>query len=1111
MKRVAWTVRVLTLALGLLLTVLLATATAVAPPPPSEKKAEPDKKDEGPWSSSTFSGLKFRSLGPALTSGRVGDFAVRADKPSEYYVAVCSGNVWKTVNAGTTFEPVFDGEGSYSIGCVTIDPSNPLVVWVGTGENNSQRSVSYGDGVYKSIDGGKSWQNVGLKDSEHIGKILVDPRDGDLIWVAAQGPLWRPGGERGLYKSTDGGQTWQLSLEISENTGVSDIAFDPRDPDILYASAYQRRRHVWTLIDGGPEAAIYKTTDGGANWQKLTKGLPKVDLGRIGLAVATSAPDIVYAIVEAADEKGGFFRSVDAGANWEKMSDYVSSSPQYYQEIVVDPQNPHRVYSLDTFLRVTEDGGKNFERVSIDHKHVDDHAMWIDPTNSDHLLVGCDGGIYESWDRAENWHFKANLPVTQFYKICVDNDEPFYNVYGGTQDNNTIGGPVRTTSVSGITNYDWYLTLGGDGFEPQVDPEDPNLVYCQYQYGGLARYDRRNGETQDIQPQPGKDDAPSRFNWSSALLISPHSHTRLFYSSQRIYRSDDRGDTWRPISDDLTRQLDRNKLEVMGTVWGVDTVAKNNSTSYYGNIVSLSESPRQEGLIYAGTDDGLVQVTEDGGDTWKRYDKFKDVPEMSYVTCLTASLHDVNTVYATFDNHKRGDFLPYALKSTDRGKSWKSITGDLPERGQVHCIVEDHVNPALLFVGTEFGVFFTPDGGQKWIQLKSGIPVIACRDLEIQRRENDLVVGTFGRGIYVLDDYSSLRSLTAEALESKALLFPGKPAWQYIERSPIGGREKGSQGASYFTAANPPYGAVITYYLPESLKTLKEERQDREKELRDQGAPVHYPDWEELRQEDREQKPAIILTISDAVGEVVRRLTGPTGKGFQRVAWNLRCPSPRPTQLGGWTRDTPWAREPLGPLATPGTYRVSLSQSLRGEITPLAGPMSFEVVAIENATLPAPDRDELLAFQQEVADLQRAVLGASRMAEEAQSRIDHVTQAIMDTPEAEPSLLDEARSLDLRMKDLLIVLEGDQTIESRSEPAPLSIRERVGRITWGWTSTSAPTTTHRESYAVAAELFAQVLPELTRLVEQDLRALEAELEEIGAPWTPGRVPRWGQN
>ena len=621
------------LALSLALT-LLAPGVALAKKKKKEEAKPPEK--ESRMVTSTFSGLAWREIGPAIASGRISDLAVDPTNPKRYFVAVASGGVWKTENSGTTYEPIFDSQGSYSIGCVTLDPNNPHVVWVGTGENNSQRSVGYGDGVYKSVDGGKSWQKMGLENSEHIGKILVDPDDSNTVYVAAQGPLWRAGGDRGLYKTTDGGTNWELVLEISENTGVSDIVMDPRDSQVLYASAYQRRRRVWALLNGGPESGLFKTTDGGKTWTELKTGLPSVDLGRIGLAISPANPDVLYAIVEAQHGKGGVFRSTDRGASWEKRSDYVSLSPQYYQELFPDPHDVDRVYSMDVWMQVTEDGGKTWNDIGEYYKHVDNHALWIDPEDTDHLLAGCDGGIYETFDRGATWHFKPNLPVTQFYKLAVDNDEPFYNVYGGTQDNFTIGGPSRTNQQHGITNREWFFTLGGDGFQPRVDPENPDIVYSQYQYANLFRFDRRNGEIIDIQPQPEPGDDPLRWNWDSPLILSAHSPSRLYFAAQRIFRTDDRGDSWTPVSGDLTRQIDRNELELMGRVWSVDAVAKNRSTSPFGNIVSLAESPRVEGLLYAGTDDGLVQVQEPGSEEWRKVESFPSVPKMAYVDHLEA-------------------------------------------------------------------------------------------------------------------------------------------------------------------------------------------------------------------------------------------------------------------------------------------------------------------------------------------------------------------------------------------------------------------------------------------------------------------------------------------
>jgi photosystem II stability/assembly factor-like uncharacterized protein len=468
-----------------------------------------DAKPSDPMSAATFSGLKFRSLGPAVASGRVVDFAIDPRDRSHYFLAAAAGGVWKTTNAGTTWTPVFDDQGSYSIGTVVLDPKNPNIVWVGTGENNSQRSVGYGDGVYRSDDGGKSWKNVGLKTSEHIGKIVIDPRNSDVVYVAAQGPLWGPGGERGLFKTVDGGKTWKNVLNISENTGITDVVLDPRNPDVLIAASYQRRRHVWTLINGGPESALHKSTDGGATWTKLSTGLPTEEMGRIGLAVAPTNPDIVYAIIEATNKAGGIFRSTDFGATWERRNEFDAQA-QYYARLFVDPKNADRIYVMNVYIQVSDDGGKTLHKLGEKFKHVDNHALWVDPNNPDYILVGCDGGVYESFDRAKTWKYVSNLPITQFYDIAVDEAAPFYHVYGGTQDNATLGGPARTRSWHGITNADWFVTQEGDGFQSRVDPKDPNIVYSESQYGVLVRYDRRTGQSMGIQPAAGKGEAPLR-------------------------------------------------------------------------------------------------------------------------------------------------------------------------------------------------------------------------------------------------------------------------------------------------------------------------------------------------------------------------------------------------------------------------------------------------------------------------------------------------------------------------------------------------------------------------------------------------------------------------
>lgn len=1052
------------------------------------------------FSPKTFSGLKFRNIGPAFSSGRIADFAVNPDNHSEYYVAVAAGNVWKTTNSGTTYEPIFDNYGAWSIASVVIDPNNPHVVWVGTGEYNSQRAIGYGDGVYRSEDGGASFEHKGLKNSEHIGRIIIDPRNSD-VYVAAQGPLWGPGGERGLYKSTDDGKSWKRILYVSENTGITDIVLDPRDPDVLYAASYQRRRRVFTLINGGPESAIYKSTDAGASWNKLSNGLPKVELGRIGLAISPANPDIVYAIVEAQGDAGGFFRSTNRGAGWVKMSDYMSRSPQYYNRIIPDPQDPDRVYSLDTYTVVTTDGGKTWTRLGNKNRHVDDHAMWIDPHNTGHILIGGDGGIYETFDNAKTWHFKANLPVTQFYRVSVDNSEPFYYVYGGTQDNNSMGGPSRTLRSNGIINEDWFVTNGGDGFESCIDPVYPNIIYAQAQYGWLVRYDKKSGESIFIQPQPPAGEA-YRWNWNAPLIISPHSHTRLYFGANKLFRSDDRGNTWQVISPDLTRQLDRNKLPVMGVIQSVDAVSKNKSTSIFGNIVSLTESPLVEGLIYVGTDDGLVQVTEDGGAHWRTIGKFPGVPGMTYVSCLLTSMHDENTVYAAFDGRKNNDLAPHILVSTDRGKNWKSIAANLPDRGSVFTLAEDHVKPDLLFIGAEFGAYFTIDCGEQWTQLKGGIPTTSVKDIAIQRRENDLVLATFGRGFYILDDYSPLRHVTKNRLNSENIIFPIKDALMYIQK-----RGKSAMGQSYYAAENPAFGATFTYYLKDTLETLREQRQKAEKKATERGDAVRYPDFDELRLEDTEESPYLLFTITDEQGGIIRRLKAKPKTGMNRIIWDLRYPTLSPVTKA----EDLFKKDDGGLLALPGKYFVSMAKVQNQETTEIVPATPFNAVVLNNTTLPADDRGALIAFQKQVAELGRAVEGAVKATNDLQEELELIDIALHKTPNAKADLFDQVDTMQKRTRDVLRALSGDKTVRQRSESDPPSIRERVQQILYGfWRSTSASTQTMRDQYKIASDEFSPQLAELKQLIEVDLNNLKNTLEKSGAPWTPGRVPVWNE-
>lgn len=1070
----------------------------------ADKKEKAGPKEDSVYNSALVGGLKFRSIGPAFASGRISDFAVNPFNHSEWYVAVASGHVWKTVNNGTTFEPVFDNYGSYAIGCVVIDPTNPCVVWIGTGENNHQRSLGYGNGVFRSADCGKSWKNMGLKDSRQIGGIVIDPRNPDVVYVAAEGSVWGPGGERGLYKTTDGGKSWKKVLEISENTGVNNIVMDPRDSRVLYATSEQRRRHVFTKIGGGPETAIYKSTDAGETWEKLTSGLPGSDMGGIGLAISPVNPDLLYAIIESTPDASGFYRSDNRGASWQKMSSHYAQG-QYYNEIYCDPKNPDEVYSVETVSQVTVDGGKTWRSVGNNKRHVDDHAMWIDPQDPDHFLIGGDGGIYETFDAGKEYLFKTNLPVTQFYRVQVDNSLPFYYVYGGTQDNNSMGGPSRNTAGAGVLSDDWFVTNGGDGFWSQIDPTDPNIVYAESQYGGMVRYDRRSQEAVDIRPEPGKGEDSYKWNWNTPLLLSPHSHTRLYTTANKVFRSDDRGNSWQVISDDLTAGIDRNTWPVMGKYWSAQAVQKDVSTSLYGTIVSFEESPLRENLLFAGTDDGLIQVSEDAR-TWQKVDRFPGVPENTYVSDIFASRFDENIVFAAFDNILRDDFKPYLLKSADKGKTWISISGNLPENGTVHSIIQDAADPDLLFAGTEFGCFVTVDGGKNWIRLKSGLPDVSVRDMAIQRRENDLVLATFGRGFYILDDYTPLRMLKKEILDQQGYLFPVKDALMYLPTD-----TKSAQGSAVYVAKNPDFGAVFTYYIKEVPKTRKEARIEKEKELFKAGKPIPQPTEGELREEKQEVGPYLTFQISDESGNPVRVIRKSPAKGINRITWDLRYQSTRAVQSDSYN---PLSDNGSGVLAMPGKYSVKVTLTAAGETRPVAGPVWFNAVVLKNTTIPAVDRKGMNDFHKKVAELTRVMRGTEQYAGDLNSCALSILQALNSTPGASPDLISKARAIQLKLDEILNVKFERNTGKPSDEenpPAPVPLNSRLGKLTWiSWSSTGDPTGTQLEAYKILEAEFPPVYEQVKQIGEVELPQLEKSLEDLGAPVTPGRLPVWNR-
>ncbi|MBT8240958.1 MAG: glycosyl hydrolase, partial [Acidimicrobiia bacterium] len=992
-----------------------------------------------------ISGLALRSIGPALMGGRIADIAIHPSRPTTWFVAVGSGGVWRTTNAGTTWTPVFDNEASYSIGCVRIDPNRPQVIWVGTGEAVSGRHVAWGDGVYRSDDGGDSWTNMGLEQSEHISDILIDPRNSNVVYVAAEGPLWSSGGQRGLFKTTDGGGSWEAVLTVDADTGVTSAVFAPDDPDTIYAATYQRRRRVWSFLGGGPGSGIHRSQDSGGTWERLTGGLPESDMGRIGLGVTPADPELVYATIEDADDKEkGFYRSVNRGGTWERRNEYLSggTGPHYYQEIFVSPTDPRRVYQADVYVHVTADGGKTFQNLEDGkQKHSDNHVVWIDPTDGRHLIVGSDAGLYETFDDGAFFRHVSNLPISQFYRVAVDNAAPFSNIMGGAQDLGTLCGPSRTQHVDGVRNQDWWVPLGADGYHVAFDP-DNDISYLEWQVGNVMRHDRRTMELTDIQPQPALGDPPERWNWDTPIVVSPHMSSRIYVGSQRLWQSEDRGDSWTPISPDLTTDTNRYELAAVDRVVSVDSLWDHVAMSHFCTISAVAESPLEAGLIYVGTDDGLIQVTEDGGATWRPADRPPGLPETAFINDIEASQHDADSVIVAADDHKSGDYLPYLFMSADRGRTWRSIRGDLPDGTIVWAIEQDHITSDLLFVGAEHGIHVSLDRGSQWHRLTSNVPTLAFRDLALQRRDDDLVGATFGRGFYILDDYSPLRELTEEALAQSATLFPVRDAWWYVPYQPMQAKGQPTLGSTAFRAPNPDFGATFTYHLSSEIQTPKASRLDREKSLKEEGVDVPFPGWDTLYEEHVASEPVVLLVVKDEVGEPVRSLSAECSAGLNRTTWDLRYPPPDPVDLEKPGFQPPWMPSPQGALVTPGRYSVQLVQVTPSGIEELAGPQSFDVV-------PTPAIAESSVedgFGQSAFELARRVAGAGKQVDAARQRIRHLRAGMVATPSAARLLVD-LDELHRRLEDLGVRLNGDPVRERLNEPAPRSIREVVSRVT----------------------------------------------------------------
>ena len=1054
------------------------------------KKTDKNKKEN----SSIYSGLKFRSIGPALMSGRISDIVIHPENENLWYVTAGSGGVWKTENSGTTWKSIFDGQKSYSIGCISLDPQNPNIIWVGTGENVGGRHVAYGDGIYKSEDGGESWKNMGLKKSEHLSKIIIHPKNSNIIWVASQGPLWSKGGERGVYKSNDGGKSWIQTLGDNEWIGATDLLIDPRDPNLLYAATWQRHRTIAGYLGGGPGTAIYKSNNGGEDWIKLKSGLPKSNMGKIGLVLSPQNPDIIYAAIELDRRTGGVYKSENQGAKWTKMSDAVAggTGPHYYQELYASPHNFDELYLADNYMQVSYDGGKTFIRMNETEKHVDNHAVAFKKSDKNYILIGCDGGLYESFDKTLNWKFIDNLPLTQFYKIAVDDNEPFYNVYGGTQDNNTQGAPSRTDNIHGIRNSDWFIILGGDGHQPATEPGNPNIVYAQWQRGNLNRHDRKTGENTNIKPQPEFGEKTERFNWDAPILVSPHNPKRLYFASQRVWKSDDRGDSWQTISKDLTNNIERLSTPFFGSKQKWDNAWDVRAMSNYSTITSLSESPMQEGLIYAGTDDGVIQVTENGGETWQKINikKLNGLPETAFVNDIKADLYEKNTVYAVFDNHKFGDYNAYIYKSKNKGFTWQKISNNLPENTLLWRIAQDHINSNLLFLGTEFGVYFTNNGGKEWTKLNGGMPNISVRDIAIQKRENDLVLGTFGRGIYILDDYSALR--TFNKIDKNSKLFSPRDSYWYKQKRILGGSKKASQGDNYFVADNPPFGVEFTYYLKDKILSQKRSREKEEKKFEKENKIIEIPDWKILESEKKEINPAIWIFIYSN-NNIIRKVKADNKKGFNRINWDLSSESKSIISSKNFNKDE------SGYMVNPGEYSAQLFKQVAGKFISISEKIAFNVKQLTKSSIKGSSVSMISEFRDELRNLRDQANNLSNNIKDLKTNINMMLKAYERGSSLDENLHSSLLNNRNKILDLQKDLGGSQVRKEIGEENEYpSMWSYLWSASSGANSTYGPTQTHKKSLETANKIFLEL--EIIYInIEMSVKPMTEQLKDIGAP------------
>lgn len=1009
-------------------------------------------------------GLQFRAIGPAIMGGRIDAIAVEKDQPSVFYLGTATGGLWKTVNGGTTFRPVFDEQTNLSIGDVAISESNPSIVWVGTGEANNRQSSSWGNGVYRSTDGGATWKHMGLNDTQAIGRVVIDPRNPDVVYVAAAGHLWGPNSQRGLFKTTDGGRTWSKVLFIDNDTGAIDVAIDPQSTNILYAATYERRRTAWGFDGGGPGSALYKSSDSGATWKKMTNGFPATgNLGRIGVSICGSAPNIVYAVVEG-QKDGGVYRSDDQGDTWKRMSPH-NLGAAYFSQIVVDPNNDLRVWVMLDELLYSENGGANFKPQDL-AVHSDFHALWIDPKNSAHMMAGTDGGLWTTKDAGRSWNFINNMPIGQAYQVGYDLATP-YHICAGFQDNGAFCGPSRNRSADGIANRDWTRVHTADGFYTLIDPKHPNIVYTDAQEGQLVRFNLGTHEWTPIQPVPPINEPPYRFAWNAPLLISPHNSNTIYFGGNYLFKSVDRGNTWAQLGGDLTTNVDRFKLPILGKLPSRDTVSLNYGVTFYPSITEISESPVDANILWVGTEDGNLQISRNGGKSWDNVAaNLPGLPKGTWVSSIEASSFEAGTAYAALDGHRNDDFAIYLYRTTDYGKTWQSISSNLvKEDGTAHVIREDPYNAKLLFLGTEFGAFFSVDQGGHWERLNAGLPNVRVDDIAIQPQAHDLILGTYGRSLWVLDNIRPLEQWGA-VKSANLSLFDLRSAieWQkYIDGN-------GFDGSSRYFGANPP-DALIDYFVngsSEKSKTVK-------------------------------------ITIRNSSGEIVRELTGPAKNGINRIFWDLRYATPaKPAPIQMWGieqgffiyRVLPDLGMP-GPFVAPGKYTVQVS---RGKET------ASKILKVEiDPAISIIPTDET-AYQA----LLMKTFHLYRRGIDDQNTLTAMSKSLNDTitawkkssnPKIPVNIQKAAENLNDKLHALQETMMGARSKEFPPPSRPLPVIRQIADLLYSLEAHDArPTALQQQQFTNLDQSLSEMTTQLDQLKSHDLSELNRHINQAGVPF-----------